>query len=396
MRVLVYEPKFVGHFLGFGAAAARAFAEAGAEVVLALSKQGRETPQAAIKLGGLPDRVRVDYACDVPKLYKKWVNARVETAALQRLLEEQPTDWLVVPSADFLVSGLLLRPGLRRRLGRLAGCDLVLHNCRQAYPDVGRREWPSVWLDRLAASLCPSGSLHTVDEYAVSESAAGPIAYGRQEAAFLPHFYEAQLGGVDRSAARARLGLAEEGRWVGSVGDLGRRKGTELLIESFARIDPAEGMRLALFGALSETAKETLQRHASLVESGRIVVRDQYVEESVFNDFFLAMDVVWAGYPRQVGMASTMLYAADARRPVVAVDYGGVAWTVRRYGLGVVGRRDPEALARAIREAADRPPPAEGADAFLARNSTAGFNRALTARFRDRLAAKRPERELAT
>ena len=386
MRVLVYEPKFVGHFLGFAAASAKAFAETGCDVTLAVSTHAAGSSPAEIKLASLPDSVQVQFACDVPKVYRKWTNARLEAAGLEWALEKLAADWLVVPSADFLVTGLATRPGLLSRLKQLPGYDLVLHNCRPAYPQVGLREWPSVWFDRFAVSLCSTGNLHTVDEYAVSPDAAGKAAWWGRPIRFLPHFYDGGLRDVDPHAARRRLGLAENGVWVGSVGDLGRRKGTELLIDSFAQLDPSSGIRLALFGAMSATAKETLAGHKPLVDEGRIVVRDEFVPEEVFRDFFPAMDVVWTGYPRQVGMASTLLFAADARRPVVAIDYGGVAWTVREYGLGVVAPRDPSAIAGAIREACHVSRPDGGAERYLDRNNTLRFNEAITAAIRSRIA----------
>lgn len=385
MRVLVYEPKFVGHFLGFAAAAARAFAELDCEVTLGLSAHAEKTEPARIKLKDLLPNVSVRFDCDVPKVYKKWTNARLEAQGLEAYLTAERFDWLVVPSGDFLVPGLLLNRGVRRRVSRLSGADLVLHNCRSAYPQIGLREWPGVWVDRLAVTRCSRHRLLTVDEYVVSGAAPGKIGIRGNPVSRLPHFFDRREPPVDQRRARKQLGLAADAAWIGSAGDLGRRKGTELLIEGFAHSCGESDTRLALFGLLSSSAKESLQRHPTLVGQGRIVTHDRYVADEEFADFFPAMDVVWTGYPRQVGMASTLLFAADAGRPVIAIDYGGVGWSVREYQLGVVCRPDSESVSSAIRSSLrDKASPA-GAETFLERHTTREFNRVLTEGIRERL-----------
>ncbi|MEO0531458.1 MAG: glycosyltransferase [Planctomycetota bacterium] len=387
MRVLVYEPKFVGHFLGFAAAAARAFAELGIDVTLGLSSHAEDSAPAKIKLQGLPEKVEVRFGCDVPKLYKKWSNARLEARGLESFLRAEPFDWLVVPSADFLVPGLVLDRGVHRLVSRLGGVDLVLHNCRAAYPQVGLREWPEVWFDRLAATIASRHRLLTVDEYVTSGAAPGRIGLVSNPVTRLPHFFDCRQPKIEQAEARKRLGLATDAAWIGSAGDLGRRKGTELLIDGFAQSCGEGDTRLALFGLLSASAKAALEKHASLVEQGRIVTRDRYVTDEEFTDFFPAMDVVWTGYPRQVGMASTLLFAADSNRPVIAVDYGGVGWTVREYQLGVVCRPDGDSVASAIRSSLrDKASPA-GAERFLTQHTTAAFNEVLTAGVRQRIGA---------
>ncbi|CAN0365481.1 unnamed protein product, partial [Ectocarpus sp. 4 AP-2014] len=193
--------------------------------------------------------------------------------------------------------------------------------------------------------------VHTVDEYAVSPEAPGSVSLWGSAPQWLPHFYDRGLSQVNQDEARERLGLETGCRWIGSAGDLGPRKGTVLLIDSFARTQPTPETRLALFGGLSGAAHAALARHEDLVNQGLITVQDRFVTDQEFLDFFPAMDVVWAAYPWQVGMASTLLFAADAGRPVLAIDYGSVGWMVRRYGLGTVWSRSEEALTGAIRSA---------------------------------------------
>ena len=120
MRVLVFEPKFVGHFIGFALAACRAFVEVGCEVTLALSRDARGSEAASVKLRDVPKGVQIDYTLEVPKVYRKWTNARLESSALEQSLATRGPDWIVAPRADFLAPGLLLNRRLRQRVARLA------------------------------------------------------------------------------------------------------------------------------------------------------------------------------------------------------------------------------------------------------------------------------------
>lgn len=388
MHVLVFEPKFVGHFLGFAAATANAFAELGCHVTMLLPTQARDTEQAKIKLVNLPDNVDVRFEIDVPKLYQKWVNAKFETEALSIALDNIAVDHLVLPSGDFVLTGLLKNAALRRRLKSLPGVDLVMHNCQQVYPELGVRQRCKCILDRLTVSLAKGIRLLTVDPYATSSASVSHMALYGNPVQPLPHFREVPANPPSMPEARRRLGLPSTGKILGSVGDLGRRKGTELLIHSFARSEPEQYQYLALFGLLSGTAKQALREHQSLVDSGQIIFRDSFVSNLDFEDFFYAMDALWAGFPHQVGIASTQLYAAEANRPVISSSYGAVGWLTEEFGLGRAFPGKLDAMTQAISRFFDsedwRPDP-EGRERLLSYHTTENFNRHLTAALRKRL-----------
>ena len=391
MRVLLFEPKFVGHFLGFAAVTAKAFAELGWHVTMLLPAKARGTDQAKIKLADLPKNVDVRFPIDVPKLYQKWTNAEFESDALSIALDEVPTDHLVIPSGDFILSGLLINGVLRRRVGRLGGVDLVLHNCQQVYPHLGVKQRCRCLWDRLAVSLARGIRLHTVDPFATSKESVSQMALIGNPVRPLPYFLGVPADHPSQEAARRKLDLPTTGRLLGSIGDLGRRKGTELLIESFVRSQPPPESHLVLYGLLSGPVKQVLASHRQLVEQGRIICRDRFVSESDFYHFFYAMDAIWAGFPYQVGIASTQLWAAVAGRPVISSNYGAVGWLTTEYGLGRAFPGTIEEMSAAISwfQQTDRwRPDPKGLEQLLSYHTTENFNYHITSSVRQRLSAR--------
>jgi glycosyltransferase involved in cell wall biosynthesis len=388
MRVLVFEPKFVGHFLGFAAFTAKAFAQLGCEVTLVFPVDAEGSEQAKIKLADLPENVHVRYTIDVPKLYKRWINADFETEALSLVLDDVPTDHLVIPSGDFVLSGLLKRGGLRKRLKALGGVDLVLHHCHQVYPDMGIRQRCKCFLDRMAVSLAGRIRLLTVDPYAISSESVSHMALWGNPVQPLPHFRETTFDPLQQDEARVSLDLPATGKLLGSIGDLGRRKGTELLIRSFADSEPGENDYLVLFGILSGTAKQALEQQRQLVAAGRILSRDRFVSNDEFHQFFYAMDAIWTGFPHQIGIASTQLYAAEAGRPVISSDYGAVGWLTNEYGLGRTFPGNISSMTEAIRwfhRQEDWQPDPSGLEHLLKYHTTANFNDHMTRAVRQRM-----------
>ena len=391
MNVLVFEPKYVGHFLGFGKAAANAFADLGCTVRFVVPKEAEGSTQANVKLAELNPRVEVCYSIDVPKMYEQWKNATLESAALGKCLDERPCDWLCVPSGDFLMCGLLLNREVRAKVGALPGGDLIVHNSPQVYPRIGIRNRLSRIADQIAAARLPGLQLHTVDPFAVSDRAKGRIALWGKGAKGLPHFFDRRSDCPTQQEARERLGLPADVKILGSVGDLGRRKGTELAIESFAAAGPPEGMVLALFGKLSGSVKECLRQHEQLLQDGHIVVQDRFINDEEFSDFFPAMDAIWTGYRFHIGIASTQLFAADAGTPVISTNYGSVGWLVEQYGLGATCPPEVSSMKVAIEQFANskewRVDPL-GVQRLLNHHSTENFARHLTHGIRRELAKR--------
>gem|GEM_PF-6582026 len=381
MHVVVFEPKFVGHFLGFAKSVAAAYLRFGHEVTLCLSKQAEHTLQAQAKLHDLHDEIAVRFVLDVPKNYDKWSCAKSESRALRELLTMSSLDFdhLSIPSADFLLAGLLLRRGLYRNLFTRCSVDAILHNCHHVYPQHGLKQRLSAIISQLTIEACPRLNLFAVDPYAVSK-ATRRLAWTRTVMP-LPHHYHRCLDAKSQADARLSLRLPPSGWLVGSAGDLGTRKGTELLIDGFASASLGPNSHLVLLGKQHEVVRKKLNEYGTLVESGRILCCDRFVSDEEFGLFFPAVDLVWAGYPRHIGIASVLLFAADAGRPVLASNYGCVGWMVDRYGLGRCEEPTVSAVASALRWFAEHPdeePKPAGVQELLAYHNTEQFEETLT------------------
>ena len=379
MRVLVYEPKFVGHFLGFATWSVNAYAKLGYESILCVPKQAEHTEQANVKLARVDPSVDVQYVIDTPLQFDKWSNARAEANSLVQDLARVKPDFLMVPSGDFLMCGLLRNGALRRAIGRLNGADFILHACPQAYPPLGPRDRLWKYLDRLCIDMSGSIRVHTVDPYATLDESGAMSNFGKQVFP-MPHPFDS-LEVRDRLETRDRLGLPHDRRIIASLGDLGVRKGTDLLLRSFFELNPP-GISLFLGGVLSKEVRGIVNEHKEWIDDGRIFLRDEFVSDDVFTDAFFAADALWAGYPRQIGIASILLFAAEARRPVLAANNGSVGWMTEEYGLGITfDPFSPNGAIDALRQYADQPSlevDDAGAERLMAIHTLENYEREIT------------------
>ena len=102
----------------------------------------------------------------------------------------------------------------------------------------------------------------------------------------------------DRAEARRSLGLPEDGRLIVSVGGQNKRKGSDYLLRSFARIVSEEKEYLVFIGRIDETIGqliEELKRENSQF-ANRLIVRNEFVSEDEFQQAIIASDIVAAAY----------------------------------------------------------------------------------------------------
>lgn len=123
---------------------------------------------------------------------------------------------------------------------------------------------------------------------------------------------------------------------MGSVGSHAvARKGTHLLIESFARAKLATTDRLLLAGPLGDDLRHRLRTEFSeLTRSGRLVAVDRYLSEIDLMNALSAMDLVCTPYIDHLGSSGIVLRAAQAGRPVLTPNQGWFASIVPRFSLG--------------------------------------------------------------
>lgn len=149
---------------------------------------------------------------------------------------------------------------------------------------------------------------------------------------------------VDRSEARAKVGIAHEGLLLLSVGHLVELKGHHLAIRLLTQLPNA---RLAIVGAGPLLGKLKADV-ASLGLVGRVIFAGQQPNESLVN-WFSAADVLVLASSRE-GWANVLLESMACGTPVVATTVNGTPEVVASPEAGrLAASRDVESLGGALR-----------------------------------------------
>ena len=125
MRVLVFERWFAGHHFQYLHHLVPALARQAAEVVLVLSREGRDSEQFGMYLASLPGNVKVEVGASVASFP---LSGRVERQLAGELvvaIRRHGPDHVFVPSADLETRTLGL--AWRRRLPTQPGSAAALH-----------------------------------------------------------------------------------------------------------------------------------------------------------------------------------------------------------------------------------------------------------------------------
>jgi glycosyltransferase involved in cell wall biosynthesis len=160
---------------------------------------------------------------------------------------------------------------------------------------------------------------------------------------------------LDRSSARAALGLSDDGVVIGWVGRMIPVKGCDLFLESLSRLEPllpdGRAWRAVVIGDGPES--EVLQSAAKgLGLSDRVRFAGALPEAA---RFMRAFDLFVLS-SRSEGTPMVLLEAMGAGIPVVAFGVGGVPDVIGGEGSGwIVPPENPDRLADAIREALEEP-----------------------------------------
>jgi len=201
-----------------------------------------------------------------------------------------------------------------------------------------------------------------------------------------------------RAEARRRLGIPEDGRYIGCVGYMDRRKGIDRLIRAFLAARLGRTERLLLAGGQESAIRELLADEAAdAVRERRIITLERYISDEEFRLSVAAMDVVCTPYPPDAGhsgSSSIVIHAAGQERPVLGSASGWIGNTIQRFGLGqVCDVTDMVAFARAISASLDASPDyriSESGRRFVEFHRPENFVACFTRRLRERLGLPDP------
>lgn len=394
MRVLIYEPQFLGHNLSHVALLAEELANLPCEVTVATSRQAIDSTEFAVQLGRVQRHFQIA-VLDGFSLDKH--GRRIRTSGiggsyavyrgLCRAIDQTQPDHVFVPYGNTIARIASLPAGLPGRLRRtnaeaetlLIGGRFMLvdkgrgsHLKRRLYYEMlARAPWTNVFhLDLAAVEALRSGNERL---RRIVKLMPDPVAFPMMQS---------------RSAARELLGIPGGGQYIVVSGLIEVRKGIEPLIGALNGL--SNDCCLLLAGKCDPETRQMLhERHGDLLRSGRIIALDRYLSREEFDASIFAADVVAAVYPSHLHSSSIVVAAAAAGRPVVGAAVGWIGRTIENFGLGATCLpTQSESLVMALKKqlaAADHFRLLPHGERFLAFNSSANFGATWTKRLRQRL-----------
>jgi glycosyltransferase involved in cell wall biosynthesis len=140
---------------------------------------------------------------------------------------------------------------------------------------------------------------------------------------------------LDKTDARRRLGIPEDGRIVGFVGMMDHRKAIPELLRAFREAPLGKTDRLLLAGTLDPSFAALIDSSfRDLVRENRLILINRRLGDAELQQGFCSLDVACLPYYEFPGLSSLMLKAVAARRPVLVHDFGWMRAIARRFDVG--------------------------------------------------------------
>jgi D-inositol-3-phosphate glycosyltransferase len=229
---------------------------------------------------------------------------------------------------------------------------LTLHNV-----NAGRRDSKDTRLNRLSLRiqyrLADRIFVHTermkielVEEFGEQEARVAVIPFGINNAVPKTHLTSAD--------ARCRLGIREGDRTILFFGNIAPYKGLEYLVSAFRQIlNRRDDYRLIIAGRPKNCESYWTAIRAALekdVQSGRVLLRDEFIPDDETETYFKAADVLVLPY-RYIYQSGVLFLGHSFGLPVLAADVGSLKDEIVEGKTGFVFRpEDPGDLARVIEQ----------------------------------------------
>lgn len=350
MRLAIYEPDPTGHHFAYVALMAPALAELADEVVLITPASAVDSPQFKLHLAKVADRFRVHSDIDEPPRSHSPLASWRQLKGLGNVLRQIAPDHLYIPYGDSLLSGAAIDSVTPGRTLAVREAEVLLLRGGFRYPPEDYRQRA---MSLLGPRLVRSGGWSRVhhlnpDDWEALRALGGDFA-GRCRLMADPIEAPSTLSRVE---ARRKLGIPDDGRYIGCTGLIDRRKGMDRLLRAFKK---CEGQlrsddRLLLAGPIDTEIHELLMSEFDAeFRRQRMVLVDRHFSVEEIAEAVAALDAVCTPYPKHRHSASIVIRAASHERYVLGAAIGWMERTINQFGLGrTCNVLDGDAFAAAI------------------------------------------------
>ena len=172
-----------------------------------------------------------------------------------------------------------------------------------------------------------------------------------KEKIFIPHpIYDSFGDIVEKSTAKEKLGLNENGKYLLFFGFVRKYKGLDIMLEVMAdkRIQDL-GVKLIVAGEFYDNKEEYITQINSLNISDYVILRTDFILEDQVKDYFCASDMITQTY-RTATQSGVTQIAYHFEKPMLVTNVGGLAEIVPHNKVGYVCDIDTKQIADYIVE----------------------------------------------
>ena len=158
-----------------------------------------------------------------------------------------------------------------------------------------------------------------------------------KEKIFIPHpIYDSFGDIVEKSTAKEKLGLDENGKYLLFFGFVRKYKGLDIMLEVMAdkRIQDL-GVKLIVAGEFYDNKEEYISQINSLNISDYVILRSDFIPEDQVKDYFCASDMITQTY-RTATQSGVTQIAYHFEKPMLVTNVGGLAEIVPHNKVGYV------------------------------------------------------------
>ena len=352
LKVAVFEPGFSGHRLHYVSLILQAINDLGLQPVLMTTAEAVDSVEFRSFIGEISQAYELYELPDVfGARYCGIADVKSRSLEFDRVICEVAPDHLLIPTSETLFPIFVWRQATRFK----PSCSMPFTESLFLSPGHGYRAQsfrrrignPIV---RFCSRRLPIDVYAHVDPYQLETVATkkGTIEY-----VVMPDPVPTPCV-ISQDSARKKLGIRDDGRFIGICGAISASKGVHDLTRAFKLALPAlrPNDRLLLAGSFSDETREFIfSENQELIESKRIVAIDKFLSNDEIDWAFHATDLYCVAQIGRPGSSGTLLRAVAAGKPVLARDRFWSGRITKRFGLGWVSETwNPEKFCQSIIE----------------------------------------------